>query len=113
MKHSSVVFLSSFGVLLLSMAHHTQAESAIWGANPNTASWTESANWMPNAIPNGAADIATFGVSSVTNVSAPAPGDAVLEVDSIVFNANASAYTIAFFGPPNYTQFLLLVARAS
>ena len=50
-------------------------------------------------IPNGTADIATFGVSSSTAVSISAK----IEVASIVFNPGSSAYTITTPDqPPNY-----------
>ena len=42
-------------------------------------------------MPNGTADIATFGVSNTPNVSLSAS----VTVDSIVFSPGASAYTIA------------------
>lgn len=42
-------------------------------------------------VPNGAADIATFGLSSITSVFRSAN----TQVDSIVFNAGASAYMIS------------------
>ena len=34
--------------------------------------WNTAANWMPNTVPNGPSDIATFGdpVSGVTHLSA-------------------------------------------
>ena len=48
-------------------------------------------NWTPNGIPNGPADIATFGLSNTTNVSISAN----IEVNSIIFTAAATnPYTI-------------------
>ncbi len=47
-------------------------------------------NWSSLAAPNGPSDLATFGVSSTTSVFLSAN----TEVDSIVFNPSASAYTI-------------------
>jgi hypothetical protein len=59
---------------------------------------------MPNTIPNGSADIATFGVSGITDVSLPSGVE--IEVDNIVFNSGASAYTITV--PPTFSGNSLL-----
>ena len=77
----------------------SDAGSATWNLNPTSNDWNTAANWTPMTIPNGTADIATFGVSSSTAVSISAKS----EVASIVFNPGASAYTITTTdGPPNY-----------
>jgi fibronectin-binding autotransporter adhesin len=61
------------------------------GLNPNGGSWDElnPSNWIPNTVPNGPDDIATFDVSNITAISA-----SDIDVNSIVFNPGASAYTI-------------------
>ncbi len=55
------VLLGATGVIL--------AESATWNLNPATGEWNTATNWMPNTVPNGTDDIATFGVSNVTDVT--------------------------------------------
>ena len=75
----------SFGAL-----NAAYADSATWNANPVDNDWSNPANWTPTTVPNGAADTATFGVSSRTNVSITAP----IQVNSIVFTPGASAFTI-------------------
>ena len=66
------------------------AGSAIWSSAPANGNWNSAANWTPTTVPNGPADTATFGSSSVTKVTISAD----TEVDSIVFNPGASAFTI-------------------
>jgi hypothetical protein len=80
------------------------AGSATWSSNPTSGDWFTAANWTPNTIPNGPGDIATFDASTITDIS-PAPGTGSIEVDSIVFNPGASAYTITvpwYLGEFNY-----------
>ena len=66
------------------------AGSATWNLNPTSGDWNTAANWTPAVVPNGSADVATFGVSNLTAVSTSAD----TTVGSIVFNPGASAYTI-------------------
>ena len=69
----------------------TYAISAQWDLDPISGDWNTAANWTPNGIPNGPADIATFGLSHTTNVSISEN----TEVDSIIFTAGATnPYTI-------------------
>ena len=44
------------------------ADSATWNLNPTTGQWNNAGNWTPATVPNGPNDVATFGVSSETNV---------------------------------------------
>ena len=67
-----------------------QAGSATWTLDPINDDWNTAANWIPETVPNGSADVATFAGSNTTDVSLSAATD----VDSIVFDRNASAYTI-------------------
>ena len=86
-----------FGIALSSwIGRPIYADSATWSANPNSGLWTEITNWKPNTIPNGAADIATFGFSNVTSIFIPVTNIAggPIEVNGLVFNEGASAYTI-------------------
>jgi autotransporter-associated beta strand protein len=66
------------------------AGSATWALNPNSGSWGDPSNWVPNTVPNGPDDIATFDMSNITAISA----NGSIDVNSIVFNPGASAYTI-------------------
>src|SRR5262249_4773685 len=47
-------------------------------------------NWTPITVPNGPDDVATFAVSNTTDITVGIS----TEVNSIVFNPGASAYTI-------------------
>ena len=91
--------------LALQFAH---ADSATWNLNPTNGDWYTAANWTPNTVPNGPGDIATFDVSTITDIS-PVPGTGSIEVDSIVFNLGASAYTITvpwYLGEFNYFLYI-------
>jgi autotransporter-associated beta strand protein len=77
-------------ILSLAIAINARAGSATWNLNPATSNWNTASNWTPATVPNGASDIATFGVSKQTSVTI----NKRVSVDSIVFNAGASAYTI-------------------
>lgn len=78
----AVVFLC-----LTNQAAH--AGSASWNLNPGSALWDTASNWTPATEPNGPGEIATFAVSNVTNLQMASR----VEVDSIVFNPGASAFT--------------------
>jgi autotransporter-associated beta strand protein len=56
------------------------ADSAKWKMSP-TNDWNMDSNWAPRTIPNGPADIATFGPSKLTSLSISAN----VEVNAIVF----------------------------
>lgn len=66
------------------------ADSAIWQLAPATNDWNTAGNWSAGGVPNSDADVATFDFSVITDVSLAAN----TQVDSIVFNAGASAFTI-------------------
>src|SRR3954454_7261062 len=66
------------------------AGSATWNSSPATGDWNTTTNWTPNTVPNGPRDSATFGVSSISDISI----SAATEVNSIIFSPGASAYTI-------------------
>ena len=67
-----------------------QAGSATWTLDPVNGDWNTAVNWTPETVPNDSADIATFASSNTTNVSLSQQTD----VDSIVFDPSANAYTI-------------------
>jgi autotransporter-associated beta strand protein len=77
-------------LLLLSSTSSTFADSANWKMRPATGDWNHAANWTPPTIPNGPLDTATFASSNTTGVSISAN----TEVNGIMFNAGASAFTI-------------------
>jgi autotransporter-associated beta strand protein len=69
----------------------TYAISAQWDLDPISGDWNTAANWTPDGVPNGPADIATFGLSNTTNVSISED----TEVDGITFTSAATnPYTI-------------------
>ena len=78
-------------LVLLFSIQASQAGSATWNLSPTSGDWDTAVNWAPTTVPNGASDIATFGVSntSAVNVSAPTT------VDSLHFKTGASPYTIS------------------
>jgi len=65
--------------------------SATWNLNPSTGNWNNAANWTPATVPNGPTDIATFSLSNAPAVSL----SATTEVNTIVFSAGASPFTIS------------------
>ncbi|MDQ3198954.1 MAG: hypothetical protein M3Q46_07165 [Verrucomicrobiota bacterium] len=71
------------------LALHAQAGSATWNLNPASSEWNKAGNWTPATVPNSPDDVATFDVSNVTSLTL-----SNAEVDSVVFNSGASAYTI-------------------
>src|SRR2546423_14092400 len=77
-------------LLLLSTASSTFAGSATWKKNPSSGDWNTATNWTAGGPPNGPTDTATFTLSNTTGVSLSAN----TEVNGIIFNAGASAFTI-------------------
>ena len=80
------------GVVMLIFFQATAAfaGSATWKAIPATENWFTASNWTPGTIPNGPADTATFASS---NQRSPFIGFDT-ELNGIVFNPRASAFTI-------------------
>jgi len=94
----SLLTLLCGALLLLSLATSpVVAQSASWAASPGTGDWNTAGNWTPANVPNGTADVATFGSSSITAISLSAS----TEVSSITFNSGASAFTIT--SAPTFT----------
>ena len=75
----------------LSTANSSFAESATWKANAANAEWFTANNWVQGTIPNSPGDTATFGSSNRTSIDIAFS----VEVNGIVFNPGASAFTIA------------------
>jgi hypothetical protein len=70
----------------------SRAGSATWKSNPATSNWNTASNWTPGTVPNNSADTATFGSSSINNVSISAN----TEVNSLAFSIGGStAYNIS------------------
>lgn len=65
------------------------AGSATWKTSPTSGDWNTATNWTPQTIPNGPSDTARFATSNTTSVSLSAN----TEVNGIIFNAGASAFT--------------------
>lgn len=79
-----------YSLALLLSAAPTQAGSATWSANPATSDWNTAANWMPETVPNGPADSATFTASSTPDVLVSAS----VEVSGIDFGTGALGYSV-------------------
>jgi autotransporter-associated beta strand protein len=64
--------------------------------NPVTNRWNKAANWTPATVPNGPADVATFGASDVVGVLLTAPTGVYsgVTVADMVFAPGASPYAI-------------------
>src|SRR4030095_10692029 len=60
--------------------------SAQWDLDPISGDWNTAVNWTPDSVPNGPADIATFGLSNMTDVSISED----TEVKSIIFTPAAT-----------------------
>jgi len=67
------------------------AGSATWKANAANGEWFSANNWVQGTIPNAPVDTATFGSSNRRSIDIPFNVD----VNGIVFNPGASAFTIA------------------
>jgi hypothetical protein len=81
-------------LFLLSEVTGAFAGSATWNLNPTNGEWDTASNWTPATVPNGPNDTATFGVSNITDINSTSNDYFNLEVNGIVFNAGASAFTI-------------------
>src|SRR5713101_8800990 len=84
----AAALLPALGLMLSAQAGH--AGSATWLANATSGDWNTAANWMPNTVPNGSGDIATFDVSNTTGISISAE----TQINGVVFNPGSSAFTI-------------------
>jgi hypothetical protein len=73
------------------------AGSATWNLNPTSGDWSTPTNWTPNTVPNGPADVASFGVSAITDVTLST--NATTGVASIVFDPGASSFNLAAVSP--------------
>jgi autotransporter-associated beta strand protein len=78
-------------LVLLFSIQASRAGSATWNLNSTSGDWNTATNWTPATVPNGPTDAATFDVSNTTAISFRA--FFLTEVNEIVFNAGASAFT--------------------
>ena len=85
--------------LALGALNAVYADSATWSTNPISNDWNTAANWMPNTVPNGPDDIATFALSQHPNVFVTTD----TEVNEVIFNAGANAFTINAAGDQELT----------
>src|SRR2546423_7271255 len=69
----------------------TYGGSATWKSAPASNNWNSATKWTPATVPNGFADTASFATSSMISLSVTAD----TEVNSIIFNSGASAFTIS------------------
>ena len=92
LKYESLAFL--FAICLVMAVQTLHGGSATWNGSLNFGDfWEYSENWTPNTVPKLPGDSATFDVSDQTFVNIA--GHTVFDIDSIVFNPAASAFTIA------------------
>ena len=89
---SPILFLAATLISLL-FTEFASAGSATWNLNPTSGDWLTAANWTPAVVPNGAADTATFSSSTLTAIFFSRVRSTT-RVDSIVFDASASAFSI-------------------
>ncbi len=88
---------SLLAILTIALCSQTRAGSATWNLNPTNNLWNTSENWSPATVPNSETDVATFGVSNITDIVVGMSTDfdgAENKVSEIVFKPGASAYTL-------------------
>ena len=88
MKQKSIFAVAL--LLFLAAQRHSLAGSATWATNPIGNDWNTAQNWMPNTVPDGPGDSATFAASDITDLSLTGN----IEVDSIHFDSGANPFTI-------------------
>src|SRR5690242_15317106 len=81
------------------IAAHSFAGSATWSANPISGDWNTLANWTPATVPNGLRYVASFGTSTVTQLSL----SSAITVASSAYDANADGFTISSAGLTSLT----------
>src|SRR5689334_13455384 len=86
----SLVRLTAFLILTSSFLLSADGASATWNLNPTSSDWNTATNWTPATVPNGSADVATFGSSNIATVNV----STAITVDSVVFSPGAVSYSI-------------------
>jgi len=90
------ILLSFLMAAVFCFAANVQAQT--WSSSPGNGDWNTPSNWSsPSNVPNAQSAFATFGTSSMTNVSLSSG----VSVDTIQFNGGASAFTITINSTPN------------
>src|SRR5450432_3691960 len=56
-------------LLLFQTNQAAHAGSATWTLNPTSGDWNTAANWMPDTVPNGSGDTASFAASNNPNLA--------------------------------------------
>ena len=77
-------------LLFLAAQRPSLAGSATWNQNPTSNDWNTAGNWMPNTVPNGSSDVASFSTSNLTQVAVSAR----TEISGVNFNPGADSFTI-------------------
>jgi autotransporter-associated beta strand protein len=91
-RMSRITFLTAAALLFLAAQRLSVAGSATWSNKPSSGDWNNPANWIPNTVPNGTSDVATFAASRVTEVT---NSNVIVNLDSLVFNPGTPQYTIS------------------
>ena len=90
-KNNLVCLVSAAALLTLLLSTASSfAGSATWLASPANTDWNSATNWTAGGPPNGSTNTATFATS---NIKRPVISQTT-EVNGIVFNPGASAFTI-------------------
>jgi len=77
---------------------HAYAGSATWNLNPVSGDWNDAANWTPETVPSVPGDIASLGLSNITDLFV----NNSIEMAEVFFEAEASPYEISLQGRFNY-----------
>jgi outer membrane autotransporter protein len=77
-------------LVFVAMAAPVLAVDAVWLFSPGSGDWNTNTNWNPPTAPVNIGDTATFDLSLRTSLSLSND----VTIDSITFNAGASAFTI-------------------
>jgi hypothetical protein len=85
--------------------------SATWNLDPFDNEWYIASNWTPPTVPDGPDDVATFGISSVTDIGIDIGFPQ--EVNGIVFDAGASPFTFTVFSDSSFAEILTISGVAS
>ncbi len=78
------------GLFLIPLTQPASAGSATWKLDPTSGDWNTAMNWTPNTVPNGTDDIATFGVSNLTEITQ----SMATTLGGMQFDLGASSYNI-------------------
>src|SRR5262245_39934760 len=90
-KNNLVCLVSAAALVTLLLSTVSSfAGSATWLASPANTDWNSAVNWTAGGPPNGSTNTATFATS---NIKRPVISQTT-EVNGIVFNPGASAFTI-------------------